>query len=85
MADTHLQVNTDGTTTIRKTELWPSSKQFQQEILRKIFEQNNWKVSRIENINLNSATLLWHRSADEWYQGGHRRQRAQGLPRRFCR
>lgn len=51
MADTHLQVNTDGTTTIRKTELWPSSKQFQQEILRKIFEQNNWKVSRIENIN----------------------------------
>lgn len=51
MADTHLQVNTDGTTTIRKTELWPSSKQFQQEILRKIFEQHNWKVSRIENIN----------------------------------
>ena len=51
MADTHLQVNTDGTTTIRKTELWPSSKQFQQEILRKMFEQHNWKVSRIENIN----------------------------------
>ena len=51
MADTHLQVNTDGTTTIRKTVLWPSSKQFQQEILRKIFEQHNWKVSRIENIN----------------------------------
>ena len=51
MADTHLQVNTDGTTAIRKTVLWPSSKQFQQEILRKIFEQHNWKVSRIENIN----------------------------------
>lgn len=51
MADTHLQVNTDGTTTIRKTELWPGSKQLQQEILRKIFEQQNWKVTRIENMN----------------------------------
>ena len=51
MADSHLQVNSDGTTITRKTELWPSSKQSQQEILRSIFEQHNWKVSRLENIN----------------------------------
>lgn len=50
MADTHLQVNTDGTTTSRKTELWPSSKNLQQEVLRSIFEQQNWKTTRIENI-----------------------------------
>lgn len=31
------------------------------------------------------AALLRHRSADERHQGGHRRQCAQGLPRRFRR
>ena len=51
MADTHLQVNADGTTATRKTELWPNSKNLQQEVLRSIFEQNNWKTSRIENIS----------------------------------
>ncbi len=51
MADTHLQVNADGTTATRKTELWPSSKNLQQEVLRSIFEQQNWKTTRIENIS----------------------------------
>ena len=48
MADSHLQVNSDGTTITRKTELWPSSKQSQQEILRSIFEFSlvwNWHKS----------------------------------------
>ena len=51
MADTHLQVNADGTTATRKTELWPSSKDQQKEVIRSIFEQQNWKTSRIENIS----------------------------------
>ena len=51
MAETHLQVNADGTTATRKTELWPNSKDLQQKVIRSIFEQNNWKTSRIENIS----------------------------------
>ena len=51
MADTHLQVNADGTTATRKTVLWPSSKDQQKEVIRSIFEQQNWKTSRIENIS----------------------------------
>lgn len=50
MAEDHLQLNHDGTTATRKTSLWPSSKSLQSEIIRQIFEQQNWQVTRIENI-----------------------------------
>lgn len=51
MAETHLQINSDGTTATRKTELWPKSENLQQEILRSLFDQHNWKASRIDNIS----------------------------------
>lgn len=51
MADTHLQINADGTTATRKTSLWPNSKPLQQEIIKSIFEQPNWHVVSINNIN----------------------------------
>ena len=51
MAESHLQLNHDGSTSTRKTVLWPSSKSLQEEIIKKIFEQKNWKVSNIKNIN----------------------------------
>ena len=49
MAETHLQVNHDGSKEMRKTVLWPSSKGEQKEIIRNLFEQNNWVVSSLEN------------------------------------
>ena len=49
MSESHLQVNLDGTTAIRKTVLWPASKKEQEPIIRGLFEHNNWKVSKIEN------------------------------------
>lgn len=51
MADSHLQLNADGTTATRKTTLWPSSKPLQQEIIKSIFEQQNWHVTSINNVN----------------------------------
>ena len=51
MAKSHLQLNADGTTATRKTTLWPSSKPLQQEIIKSIFEQQNWHVTSISNIN----------------------------------
>lgn len=51
MAESHLQLNADGTTAKRKTTLWPSSKPLQQEIIKSIFEQQNWHVTSISNIN----------------------------------
>lgn len=51
MAESHLQLNADGTTATRKTTLWPSSKPLQQEIIKSIFEQENWHVTSINNIN----------------------------------
>lgn len=51
MAESHLQLNADGTTATRKTTLWPSSKPHQQEIIKSIFEQQNWHVTSISNIN----------------------------------
>ena len=50
MADTHLQINSDGSTAVRKTTLWPSKKTEQEPILRSIFEQKNWIVTQIENV-----------------------------------
>ena len=51
MAESHLQLNADGTTATRKTTLWPGSKPLQQEIIKSIFEQENWHVTSINNIN----------------------------------
>lgn len=51
MAESHLQLNADGTTATRKTTLWPSLKPLQQEIIKSIFEQQNWHVTSISNIN----------------------------------
>lgn len=51
MADTHLQVNHDGSTSTRKTSLWPSSKSEQEVVIKSIFEQNGWTVSFIQNIS----------------------------------
>lgn len=51
MAESHLQLNADATTATRKTTLWPGSKSLQQEIIKSIFEQQNWHVSSINNIN----------------------------------
>lgn len=51
MADTHLQVNHDGSTSERKTSLWPSSKSSQELVLKSIFEHNGWSVSSIQNIS----------------------------------
>lgn len=50
MADSHLQVNPNGTTESRKTSLWPTSKDLQKEVLRSIFERDCWTVSSINNI-----------------------------------
>ncbi len=49
MSESHLQVNLDGTTASRKTVLWATSKKEQEQIIRGLFEHNNWKVSMIEN------------------------------------
>ena len=51
MADTHLQVNHDGSTSERKTSLWPSSKSSQELVIKSIFEYNGWSVSTIQNIS----------------------------------
>lgn len=51
MADTHLQVNIDGTTSMRKTEIFPNNKEEKKQILLHIFERYNWHVKRLEHIN----------------------------------
>ena len=51
MADSHLQVNHDGSTGTRKTTLWPTSKSEQEIVIKSIFEQNNWIVGSIKNIS----------------------------------
>lgn len=50
MADTHLQINSNGSTEMRKTSLWPNSKDLREQIIRGFFEQSNWTVSSIVNI-----------------------------------
>ena len=49
MAETHIQLNPDGTTSIRKTVLWPSSKSGQEEVIRSLFNRNGWTVDSLEN------------------------------------
>lgn len=51
MADTHLQVNIDGTTSMRKTEIFPNKIEEKKQILLHIFERYNWHVKRLEHIN----------------------------------
>lgn len=51
MADTHLQINPDGSTEMRKTVLWPSSTAGKEEVLKSIFSQNNWKIIRLFNVS----------------------------------
>lgn len=51
MADTHLQINPDGSTEMRKTVLWPSSTAGREEVLKSIFSQNNWDVTRLYNVS----------------------------------
>ncbi len=50
MADTHLQLNHNGTTSLRKTCLWPSKTDERQKVISSLFEQNNWHVISINNI-----------------------------------
>ncbi len=49
MAATHLQVQEDASIINRPTVLWPSSKQEQKGVIKRLFENNNWTVSSIEN------------------------------------
>ena len=39
MADTHIQINLDGSTEERKTVLWPSDKIGQEKVIRSLFTQ----------------------------------------------
>lgn len=49
MAESHLQVNLDGTTSDEKTNLLPQNKEFRMNFLTKLFTRNNWTVSSIVN------------------------------------
>lgn len=51
MASTHLQVNIDGTTSMRKTEILPNNTEEKKQILLHIFERYNWHVKRLVHIN----------------------------------
>ena len=67
MAETHIQVNLDGSTEERKTILWPSNKVEQKEVIRFLFMQKGWSVSYINNeggsfwkIKTNSVDKSWN-------------------------
>ena len=67
MAETHIQVNLDGSTEERKTILWPSNKVEQKEVIRSLFMQKGWSVSYINNeggsfwkIKTNSVDKSWN-------------------------
>lgn len=67
MAETHIQVNLDGSTEERKTILWPSNKVEQKEVIRSLFMQKGWCVSYINNeggsfwkIKTNSVDKSWN-------------------------
>lgn len=49
MADSHLQVNYDGTVSDERTNLLPNSKEFKTNLLRQLFTINNWRVESIDN------------------------------------
>lgn len=50
MADSHLQVNHDGSLATRKTVLWATSDAQRKEVLSQIFAQPNWNIERLEHI-----------------------------------
>ena len=50
MADSHLQVNHNGSLETRKTVLWATSEADKKEVLLQIFSQPNWTVERLEHI-----------------------------------
>lgn len=56
MSDTHKQINSDGSISERKTILWPSKKNEQEIIIKKLFETGPWKVNKINNI----SGCNWH-------------------------
>lgn len=67
MAETHIQVNLDGSTEERKTILWSSNKVEQKEVIRSLFMQKGWSVSYINNeggsfwkIKTNSVDKSWN-------------------------
>lgn len=66
MAESHLQVNYDGSTVERKTVLWPSSKKEQEEVITSFFQQNNWKVKTIQNQSGSFWKLLVVSSIQEY-------------------
>ncbi len=51
MAESHLQLNHDGTTSTRKTCLWPPQTSQRKEIILHLFEQNNWHVTSINYVS----------------------------------
>ena len=50
MADSHLQVNHDGSLENRKTVLWATSESDKKEVLLGIFSQPNWNIDRLDHI-----------------------------------
>ena len=55
MAETHLQVNLDGSISDEKTNLLPSNRDLRERLLSKLLSIDNWKVKSIDNPN----TCLW--------------------------
>ena len=50
MAESHLQVNHDGSLETRKTVLWGASEAEKKEVLLHIFSQPNWHIDKLEHI-----------------------------------
>ena len=50
MADSHLQVNHDGSLETKKTVLWATSESDKKDVLLSIFSQPNWDIDRLEHI-----------------------------------
>ena len=50
MADSHLQVNHNGSLENRKTVLWGTSEAEKREVLLQIFSQPNWRIDTLEHI-----------------------------------
>ena len=50
MAETHLQVNLNGTTSYDKTNLLPQNKEVRIGFLTSLFTRNNWEVESIQNV-----------------------------------
>lgn len=55
MADSHLQVNFDGTISDERTNLLPNNKELKTNALTQLFTRNNWSVESIDN----PTSCLW--------------------------